>query len=133
LREAEAQHRSEAAALANEQARIRDLIALKAALQQKAEQDAAANGQQLLKLAAQARDLKELIERAEAEARRREAEAEARREAAAKAEKEQQERLAAAAAPPPRVERGTGSEVQAAIPAPRLIDPTRPAKIRPFS
>jgi septal ring factor EnvC (AmiA/AmiB activator) len=149
LREAEAQHRSEAAALVNEQARIRDLIALKATLQQKAEQDAAANGQQVLKLAAQARDLKELIERAEAEARRREAEAEARREAEAearreaeakaeadakaKAEKERQERLAAAAAPPPRVERGSGGEVQAAIPAPRMIDPTRPAKIRPFS
>lgn len=135
LREAEARHRIEAAALASEDARIRDLIALKAALQQKAAQDAAESAQQLQKLAAQARDLKELIERAEVEAQRREAEAEARRrEAEAKAEKERQERLATAATPPPTVERGgSGSEVQAAIPAPKLIDPTRPPTIRSFS
>ncbi len=125
IREAEARHRIESTGLANEEARIRDMIALKTSLQQKAAQDAAANGQQALKLAAQANDLKDLIDRVEAEARRREAEAQA--------EKQRQERLAAAAAPPPAVERGSGPEVQAAIPAPRLIDPTRPASIRPFS
>ena len=123
IREAEARHHIESIGLANEEARIRDLIALKTSLQQKASQDAAISGQQIEKLAAQAHDLKDLIERAEAEARRREAEE----------EKKRQERLAAAALPPPTVERGPGAEVQAAIPAPKLIDPTRPASIRPFS
>jgi murein hydrolase activator len=121
IREAEARHRIESAGLASEQGRIRDLIALKESLQQKATQGAAESAQEASKLAAQARDLKDLIERAEAEAHRREVEE----------QKKRQERLAAAT--PPKVERGSGAEVQAAIPAPKLIDPTRPASIRPFA
>lgn len=122
IREAEASHRIESDSLAKEEARIHDLIGEKAALQEKTAQDAAATAQQVAKLAAQASDLKDLIDRAEAEARQR----------AADAAKERETELAALA-PPPTVERGSGPEVQAALPSPALIDPTRPASIRPFS
>jgi murein hydrolase activator len=129
VRDAEARHRAESADLAKEDARIRDLIAAKAALQQRAAQGAAESAEETQKLAAQAHDLKDLIARAEAEARRREEE----ERRAAEAEKKRQERIASAAVPPPKVEGGSGPEVEAAVPSPRLIDPTRPPKIRPFS
>ncbi len=122
IQEAQAQHHIESDSLAKEEARIRDLVATKASLQEKAALGAAASAQQVALLAAQASDLKDLIDRAEAEAKKREAEA----------QKEQEARLAAAA-PPPTIERGSGPEVRAAIPAPTLIDPTRPSSIRPFS
>lgn len=121
IREAEARHHIESDSLAKEEARIRDLIGEKATLQAKTSQDAATSAQQVQKLAAQASDLKDLIERADAEARKREAEAAKAREA----------RIATAI--PPTIERGTGPEVKAAMPSPSLIDPSRPAKIRPFS
>jgi septal ring factor EnvC (AmiA/AmiB activator) len=123
IREAEASHRIESDSLAKEEVRVHDLINEKAALQEKTTQDAAASAQQVLKLAAQASDLKDLIDRAEAEARRREVEAAKEREA-----------KLAAIVPPPTIERGGGGpEVQAAVPSPALIDPMRPASIRPFS
>ncbi len=130
IRDAETRHRAESADLAKEDARIRDLIAAKAALQQKAEQGAAASAGEAKRLAAQASDLRDLIARAEAAARRREEE---ERRRAAEAEKKRQERIASAAVPPPKIGGGSGAEVEAAVPAPRLIDPTRPPKIRPFS
>lgn len=122
IREAEASHRIESDSLAKEETRVHELIDEKATLQEKTTQDAAASAQQVLKLAAQASDLKDLIERAEADARRRETDA-------AKA----REQKLAAITPPPTVERGEGPEVPAAVPSPTLIDPTRPASIRPFS
>jgi septal ring factor EnvC (AmiA/AmiB activator) len=135
IREAEARHHIESDSLAKEESRIRDLIQQETALQQKARQGAAASAAEAQKLAAQASDLKDLIERAEAEARRREAEAEARRqaEAAARAAKEQEEARIASAAPPPSVLRGTIPQPQATLPAPSPGDPTRPQSIRPFS
>lgn len=122
IQEAEARHHIESDSLAKEEARIRDLIQEKASLQEQSTQGAATSAQQAQKLAAQASDLKDLIERADAEARRRETEA----------AKEQEARIAAAT-PPPSVLRGTGPEVPAAIPSPGLLDPTRPASIWPFS
>lgn len=122
MREAEASHRIESDSLAKEKARVHSLIGDKAKLQEKTTQDAAANAQQLLKLAAQASDLKDLIDRAEAESRRREADATKEREA-----------KVAAITRPPTIERGTGPSVQTAIPSPALLDPSRPASIRPFS
>lgn len=130
IQDAEARHRAESADLATEDARIRDLIAAKAALQQKASQGATASAREVQRLATQAHSLKDLIKRAEAEARRREAEEKRR---AAEAEKKREERLAAAAVPPPTVERGSGSKVKTAVPAPRVVDPMRPPSIRPFS
>ncbi len=122
IREAEASHRIESDSLAKEKTRIHELIGEKATLQEKTTQDAAATAQQVTKLAAQASDLKDLIDRAEAEASQREADAAKDREA-----------KLAAMVPPPTVERGTGPEVHAAIPAPGLLDPARPPSIRPFS
>jgi septal ring factor EnvC (AmiA/AmiB activator) len=122
IQEAEARHHIESDSLAKEESRIRSLIQEESALQEKTMQGAAASAEQAQKLAGQASDLKDLIDRVEAETQRREAEA----------AKEQEARIASAA-PPPAVLRGTGPEVQAAIPSPGLIDPTRPASIRPFS
>src|SRR5262249_53986431 len=73
LREAEAQHRTEADALGKEQTRLAALASQKSILQRQAAQDAAASAQQVDRLASQARDLKDLIERAEAAERAREA------------------------------------------------------------
>jgi septal ring factor EnvC (AmiA/AmiB activator) len=122
IREAEASHRIESDSLAKERARVHELIGEKAALQVKTTADAAATAQQVSKLAAQASDLKDLIDRVEADSRQREADAAKKRDA-----------KLAAMIPPPPVEPGTGPEVQAAIPSPALIDPARPASIRPFS
>ncbi len=122
IREAEASHRIESDSLAKEKARVHDLIGEKAALQERTTQDAAASAQQVSKLAAEASDLKDLIDRAEAEAEKRERDAAKDREA-----------KLAAMVPPPTVERGSGPEMPAAVPSPALIDPTRPSSIRPFS
>ena len=132
IEEAESRHRIESDGLVKQQQRLRDLIAGRETLQAAAEQDAASNAQQVLKLSAEATDLKDLIDRAEAEARRREAEAAKQAQAAREAAAAQ----IASAAPPPVVLRGEGSqgpEVRAAIPAPEAADPTRPGTIRPFS
>lgn len=127
IQEAEARHHIESDSLAREEGRIRDLIQQEASLQRQAAQGAAASAAEAQKLAGQASDLKDLIDRADAEARQREADA-----AAAEAAKQQQEQLASAA-PPPSVLRGTGPGTDTAFPAPSLGDPTRPKTIRPFS
>jgi murein hydrolase activator len=134
IEEAEARHHIESDSLAKEEARIRDLVRDEMTLQEKATLGAAASADQAKKLAAQASDLKDLIDRAEAEAKKREAEAEARRqaEAAARAAKEKEAQIAMAA-PPPTVLRGAGPETEASVPSPSLIDPTRPSSIRPFT
>jgi septal ring factor EnvC (AmiA/AmiB activator) len=133
LRDAEAQHRIEADALAKEQMRLAALASQKSVLLRQVSQGAAASAQQAEQLASQASDLKDLIERAEAAERAREArEAEARRKREAEAA-----RLAAAAAgtPRPATRAGDGNpaEQQAVATAPALPDPMRPAGIRPFS
>jgi septal ring factor EnvC (AmiA/AmiB activator) len=128
LREAEAQHRIEADGLGKEQARLAALASQKVALQQQASLGATETAQQVQKLAAQASDLRDLIDRAEAAERAREAEAQRRAEAAA--------RLAAAASAPPAIRAGpdqSGAEHAAVATAPALADPTRPATIRPFA
>jgi murein hydrolase activator len=134
LRNAEAQHRGEADALAKEQTKLAALASQKSILQRQAAQGAATSAQQVERLASQASDLKDLIERAEAAERAREArearEAEARRKREAEAA-----RLAASAAATPRPENrasgGNPAEQQAVAAAPP--DPARPAGIRPFS
>ncbi len=134
LRNAEAQHRGEADALAKEQTKLAALASQKSILQRQAAQGAATGAQQVERLASQASDLKDLIERAEAAERAREArearEAEARRKREAEAA-----RLAASAAATPRPENrasgGNPAEQQAVAAAPP--DPARPAGIRPFS
>ena len=82
LRDAEAQHRTEADALAKEQIRLAALANQKTLLQRQAAEGAAATAQQIERLASQARDLKDLIERAEAAERAREARSTASRSAA---------------------------------------------------
>jgi murein hydrolase activator len=136
LRNAEAQHRGEADALAKEQTKLAALASQKSILQRQAAQGAATSAQQVERLASQASDLKDLIERAEAAERAREArearEAEARRKREAEAA-----RLAASAAATPRPENrasgGNPAEQQAVAAAPAPPDPARPAGIRPFS
>jgi len=132
LRNAEAQHRIEADALAKEQTRLAALASQKSVLQRQATQGAAESAQQVQRLASQARDLKDLIERVEAAERAREArEAEARRKR--EAEEARLAAAAAAAAPPPRAGSVHPTEQPAVATAPALRDPTRPAGIRPFS
>ncbi|HVA13258.1 MAG TPA: peptidoglycan DD-metalloendopeptidase family protein [Stellaceae bacterium] len=126
LQDAEAQHRIEADALGKEQTRLAALAAQKTALQQRATSGAAETARQVQKLAAQAGDLRDLIARAEAAERAREAEARRQREAAAAAAA----RLAARA---PTASDHAAPERLAAMPAPILADPTRPATIRPFA
>jgi septal ring factor EnvC (AmiA/AmiB activator) len=136
LRNAEAQHRGEADALAKEQTKLAALASQKSILQRQAAQGAATSAQQVERLASQASDLKDLIERAEAAERAREArearEAEGRRKREAEAA-----RLAASAAATPRPENrasgGNPAEQQAVAAAPAPPDPARPAGIRPFS
>ena len=108
---AEARHRIEGDALAQEKARIDQLVVERAALQQQTQQDAAETAHQVQTLAAQASDLKDLIDRSEA------------------AEKA---RLAAAVPPPPRPDRPE-AETRTATASSGLLDPTRPSATRPFS
>lgn len=137
LQDAEAQHRIEADALTKEQTRLAALARQKAVLQQQVSEGAATTAQQVQRLAAQATDLKDLIDRAEAAERAREArEAERQRQQEAAAA-----RLAAASLPPPSDRGGAGEsslgDARSAQPvvatAPALLDPTRPATIRPFA
>jgi septal ring factor EnvC (AmiA/AmiB activator) len=135
LRDAEAQHRTEADALAKEQIRLAALANQKTLLQRQAAEGAAATAQQIERLASQARDLKDLIERAEAAERAREAR-EARQAEARRKREADEARLAAAAAaarqPAARPDAGNPAEQQAVASAPTRPDPARPAGIRPF-
>jgi murein hydrolase activator len=133
---AEDQHHAERAALTAQQARLAVLIARKSALQQNAVRGAEESGQRQQQLAAQAADLRDLINRLDAEARRRaiaqrEAERqEAQRQEAAQREAQRQESAgdAAKVARPPD---DTVAVVTA--PPPVLRDPTKPQHIRPFA
>jgi septal ring factor EnvC (AmiA/AmiB activator) len=136
LRDAEAQHRSETDALSKEQTRLAALASEKSILQRQAAQDAAASAQQVDRLAAQAHDLKDLIERAEAAERAREAREARETEARRKREAEAARLAAAAASALPRgapADTSNPAEQPAVATAPALPDPTRPAGIRPFS
>lgn len=114
LQAAEARHRIEAAALRKEQTQLAALAAQKAALLRQTSVGAATTARQVQKLAAQARNLKDLIARAVAAERAREAAARRRREAA--------------------VRRGARhAKRESVVAAPALLDPTRPPTIRPFS
>jgi septal ring factor EnvC (AmiA/AmiB activator) len=126
LAEAEMKHRSERASLEREQARLAELIARKAVLQEQAQQGAAATGQRLVQLAAQASDLQQLIERLESERKAREAEAERRR-----AEEERRAAEEAMRRQAPRAE-GRGGVIVTA-PPPVIPDPSKPLSLRPFA
>ena len=134
IAEAEAQHRAERASLEQEQTRLGTLIARKRVLQQAAQQGARENDRRQLQLAAQAADLQQLIERLESERRAREAEAAKRREEQerrAEAERQEAERLMRLQQPARPEQRAPG--VVAAVPAPMIPDPTRPATLHPFA
>ncbi len=146
VRDAESGHRLEADGLARERARINTLAAEKAKLQQTASLGASQTGAQVQKLAAQASDLKDLIERAEAEARRREEEAkrrelEAQRRAAEQRKRQEDAeaaaRLAASTALPATTEPSPTTappEVKASAPATAIRPPTSLGpSARPFA
>lgn len=120
-------HRTELAALAADQTRIADLLARKAALQRRAVQGAEQSGRNLERLAAQASDLRELIDRLEAERQRREAE-EARRRA--EEERRTTERRTVLAERPSIHKEGA---LEVTAPPPAVHDPTRPRVTRPFT
>ena len=122
IADAQALQRAERAKLDQEQTRLAALIARKAVVQEQLQQGAEEIGKRQLQLAAQATDLQQLIERLETERKTRETEARRRAEAA----RREKERLARQ---PPR----TPPEVEAAIPPPLPLDPTKPATLRPFA
>lgn len=119
IEEAEARHHVENVALSQEEGRIQNLIATKAALQQQLLQSASASARRTAALAAQAHDLKDLIERADALERQREAEVAKER--------------AARQALRTRSSSRNGPEVAAAGSSPALLGPLRPPVTRPFS
>jgi murein hydrolase activator len=135
LRDAEARHRAEADALAKEQIKLAALANQKTVLQRQAAEGAAATAQQIEGLASQARDLKDLIERADAAQHAREARE--AREAEARRKREAEARLAAAAAaarqPAARPDADNSAEQQAVATAPPRPDAARPAGNRPFA
>lgn len=103
-------------ALEAEQARIADLIGRKAELQARVARSADENARRLLALAAQASDLRDLIQRLESERQRREAEEQRRRQA---------ELLARAMTRPPRIPDEKDATSRA--------EPSRPKGIRAFA
>jgi murein hydrolase activator len=110
LEAAQAQAAGERQGLADEQARIAQLIAQKSLLQQGAKDAAEASGKRLVALAAEAGSLRELIERIEADRQRQQA-----------------ERAVPPPAPPP------AEPAVAAAPAPVPPEAAPPSQIRPFS
>lgn len=118
-------HRIEREALQHEQERLADLVARKAMLQQQTAQDAEQSGQRIRQLVAQAKDLRELMERLEADRKRQEAEERKRQEAE---EQERQEADRRTARPAPG-----GQTVEVTAPPPTRIDPGKPRVVRPFT
>ena len=139
IAEAEEHHKLERRALDTEQVRIAAMIAKKQDLQQRATKGAEESTQRAARLAAEAANLKELIERLEAERRKREADAEAARVAAAKkaaaekaaAEKAAADTAAAAALKPDAKPDAPKPTVEAVAPVPPR-DPAKPDTIRNF-
>ncbi len=120
-----ARQHDEGAALAVEQTRLTDLIARKAALQAEAQRTVESDRRRQVALAADAVNLRDLIDRLEAERKRVEAE---RLKAEAAREKEEAER-----APPPEAEPPPQDAVAVTAPAPVQPDPRAPRHIRSFA
>ena len=134
IAEAEARHRAERLALQQQQTALQALIDRKAVLQQQAQQGADENGQRQLQLAAQASTLQQLIERLDDERRARDAEVERRREARAEAERRETERLMALQQQQHQERpQDQNSSVIVSAPPPVIPDPTKPARLRPFT
>jgi len=120
------QHRAEGDALAVQRGRIAALIERKTALQRQASAGAAESGLRQQQLAAQASDLRDLVDGIEREVRKQEAD---RREAARKeAARIAAERRAAATRQP-----AAENKLALAAPPPAQMDPTKPRNLRPFA
>jgi murein hydrolase activator len=127
---AESRHQSERFDLETEQGRLAALIERKIVLQRQAQHGAEESGHRQAQLAMQAGDLQQLIERLSAERRARDAaEAQQRQE---EAQRRETERLARLAEPPPE-KPGNDAAVEAALPPPALLDPSKPSALHPFA
>lgn len=115
-------YRSEHDALVADQLRINTIIAHKADLQQRAATGAAEFGRRQEKLALQAQNLHELIDRLDAEQRRHDDE---------RLQADAQRARAAAPAPPAAAPRDK-TVLALRAPAPALVDPRRPHEARPL-
>jgi murein hydrolase activator len=133
IAEAEARHRAERLGLEQQQTQLDALIARKAVLQEEAQHGAEESGQRQLQLAAQASDLRQLIEKLDEARREREAEAARQREEEeqrrAEAERRETERLMALQQKRPD---GASPSVIVTAPPPVIPDPSKPPRIRPF-
>ncbi len=133
IAEAEARHRAERLGLEQQQTQLDALIARKAVLQEDAQHGAEESGQRQLQLAAQASDLRQLIEKLDEARREREAEAARQREEEeqrrAEAERRETERLMALQQKRPD---GASPSVIVTAPPPVIPDPSKPPRIRPF-
>ncbi|HUC67970.1 MAG TPA: peptidoglycan DD-metalloendopeptidase family protein [Stellaceae bacterium] len=129
----EARHRAERLGLEQEQTQLDALIARKAVLQEDAQHGAEESGERQLQLAAQASDLRQLIEKLDEARRERDAEAERQREAEeqrrAEAERRESEQLMALQQKRPD---GAAPSVIVTAPPPVIPDPSKPPRIRPF-
>jgi len=135
---AQAAQLAERSKLDQEQARLDDVIAKKAALQEEARRGADESSQQQFSLASQAFDLQQLIERLDADRKKSDAAARAKRE-------EEQRRLEAARLQSQELMRqqqrpesepetaGRKDSIVVALPPPLPRDPTKPAEVRPFA
>ena len=131
IAEAQARHRDARLDLETEQDRLAALIERKTELQRLAQHGAEESGQRQTQLAAQAGDLQQLIERLSAERRAREA-AEAQKREEEAAQRREAERQARLAEPPPETPADRAT-VEAELPPPPRLDPSKPAVVRPFA
>ncbi|HUH84143.1 MAG TPA: peptidoglycan DD-metalloendopeptidase family protein [Stellaceae bacterium] len=135
--DAEAAELAERTKLDQEQARLNDVIAKKAALQDEARRGADESSQQQFSLASQAFDLQQLIERLDAERKKSDAAARLKREEQQKrleAERLQSQELMRQQHPESEPETGGRKDsVVVALPPPLPRDPTKPAEVRPFA
>ena len=137
IAESQSRHRAERFDLDTEQERLAALIERKTVLQRQAAHGVEESGQRQAQLAAQAGDLQQLIERLSAERRLRDA-AEAQKRQEEEAQRREAERVARLAEPPPdKPDDKPGVEsqtaVEAALPPPPRLDPSKPANLRPFA
>lgn len=133
IAQARERHRAEQAQLSTQQGRLSDLIARKSELQRQAQIGAQANEERLAALAAEAANLKDLIERLDRERLRVAAAVNSTRLAMTNVAA----RIAAAAAPaepaPPSDAKPKAQQVAAPATAPAApSDPWKPAKLRSF-
>lgn len=128
----EARHRAERLGLEQQQTQLDALIARKAVLQEEAQHGADESGQRQLQLAAQASDLRQLIEKLDEARREHDAEVARQREAEeqrAEAERRETEQLMALQQKRPD---GAAPSVIVTAPPPVIPDPSKPPRIRPF-